>query len=1381
MSSTSSTGSLASAHDDHHHSGHQGQPKPYGIVHSFFQQVDSPVNDLVSLRQHLEEDDPLLNWLHTSNYSNRANTHESIDFADVKTWFPSDDQVAFCTPAGERDEYNTRAAKYHSLTYRELQDELASCPTFGEGVGGNALPRVAIVIPSDQMADMAMVLLSVIGNGATAVPLDPRMPAKRILEAMQQLECTSLVTTESLAVEREILEKKSVTASNADNSYYTIHESLIDNNLSTSENCNGYLRQNVKEIRLITSGLCGRVYWTCLSSTEENVWTPELKTPREKQTKPPPASKSPTSMMDSKFGNTCTWNAAESPSDNSTNKKTVDGTDIAMLLRTSGTTNVPKVVPITYSMLLYGAISIAAALELTREDCDANSMPFFHIGGISCNLFAVLLSGGSVLLAGPLQDPNVFLDHLIVGPEQARCKTELIPAPTWYYAGPSMHKAIILMAEARYNDPNNKQQPLCTHLRFLRSASAHLNHDLALRLSKVFACQVIPTFGMSEAMPICSSAPIDVRNNPPCQVIDSVGYPAGTSVRIADPETDKVLEYGSDQVGEICVKGAGVIYHYVGLDVAKTHTPDGWLRTGDHGMLDKQGRLFIKGRSKEMIKRGGEQVWPNEIDDVVEKVPGVATALAFGVPNELWGEEVAVAVVLQDSSKKSDPGFIKQMTDQIMETCQQNLDELSTPKQIKFLGSAEELLKGSTGKYIRSKMASHLNVTAVDTGALRVLTSVSQLHRQQNFDGAQPAASQTDSPSLSGKLGWLVSLINDLAVMEPHGHRVVPAEALNGVRFLVSCFVVMVHVGLFPNLTWIKLQGYAPNMMVFFSLAGFQTTCQVANSITGRWASFVGTKIGSLHSLFVISQLITFPSYVLFTAFDDNGNLQWGVMDWVRVVIRFVFSTATGLGHAGDVNMFAWFQSVFYVFLILFPFLDGYLRTQSLKKQGTLLVLFGLIASAFWALVYLFLPREFFWEEFYPIGWSIIAWLPLLITSMLMGYMFQRLAGYYWQKEQEQKATASDAENQENEEEPATISVADFMSQTRFWGIICDLCSCTLLLIWIYVALAPNCLCIYEETFLAMRPEDDLPEPGCRMTFGLDDYVRACSITYDEYMDYIRTDPNYFEFGRFVTMWSGGMGYGRIPAPLFALWVASMAFGQGYTARIFGSKFMTMLAPLGYPLYLMQMAVARYYWLATRGLERQDWWGKEGEFPFPVEWYEFFIILFTAALLGGVINTFVVPFLMPHSISLGVSICSWIQRWVCRIVSCCCCNAASNDSEVESGENDGKVNLAEQSTSSYQQVEKMVRGLTGAEVGPGLSLRHLGLDSLGAAALLGMLRSSVPAARKMTLRQLQDCDTIGDLATFLDGDNTSRNSSNGDDALANSTPRTAASTATSFE
>lgn len=1335
----------------------RGQPKPYGKVHPTRQLVECPVDGVLSLREYLgPAEDPVCNWQDPQlvKPSNNNNHEGRINIADITTWWPWDDEIAFYsppTPSTADSENTCNNRHFETISNRELHEIILDCPSFLSSKTPSHNKRVAIVIPIEDMTESAVALMAVMAQGMIAVPLDPRMPPSRVLEAMEQLECTCLVTTERYVLEYKFLEKqhndkknKMYTATNAGQEMSFESDSASDTSDTTSElyeyrthpsfrssvgeTYYKYFEEMVKDIRIVSNReRRGVLDWSCFY---------------------------PTSHGDGNGGNGQEWWSRYTPP---TYTRTAGAgvewsdSDPAVLLRTSGTTSKPKIVPISYDMLLYGAISLAAALRLKRDDCNCNCLPYYHTGGITCNLWAILVSGSSLLMAGPLEDPNQFLDSLLIDDsrdnDKCSCPANIQgprPLPTWYYGGPWLHKAIILMAEAKYR-ANNKQ-PLPSKLRFIRNAQCHINHSMIIRLSTVFGVPVIPTYAMSEAMPISFSAPIDVSLDPPFEVVDSVGFPL-CDLCIFDRYEDEVMEYVENihdeevELGEVAVKGAGVITHYLGMDVSKTHNSDGWLRTGDLGLLDKHGRLYIKGRSKEMIKRGGEQVWPNEIDDVVEKVTGVNTACSFGVANELWGEEVAVAVVLADPTQYGNQPYLDALTKDIMQTCKERLDQISTPKQIKYLKSPDELLCGSSGKYIKAKMADHLGITAVDTGALRILTSASQMHEATLAQGQETSEDDTDQTLWE----WCLAL---LETKSEDGHRVIPSDALNGVRFLVTLFVVQVHVGLFPNLPWVKMQGYFPNMMIFFSIGGFQTTCQVARSVKSQWAHFVGTKVGALHSLFVISNLITYPSYVLFRAFDEDGNLVWGASDWVKSVFWLLFCTMTGLGHKWNVNMFTWFQSTYYIFLAMFPFIDDYLRLLTLKRQLIWLFVSGLTAGALWGLLFVTTPSDTFWNDLYPLGWTIVTWLPLLVASMCAAYLFRRIVEYCAKKKEKELA---DSESQERLDDPSSIKAEYVADYTKMWGVVCDATSLFLFAIWMGIAFGPNCMCLHEETVFEMRPDSEPDEGGCPWRPGLDNYQWTCDITYDEFVDYIHDDEKLYEFGRFTTNLAGGFGYLRCSSPVFLLWCSTMAFGTGYTSRIFSSYvFKQYLAPLGYPVYLVHMSVARYYWVATRGLKREHWWGREGEFPFPVEWWEFFLIIIISIVLGAFINILLVPHLLPHTISIGVKVCTKISE----VVGWCagkCCKTQSLESEPDAYyKKDGRASSADE-TSTMKQLKHMIRGLTGIEVvSRDMVLKHLGLDSLGATALLRTLRSTVPAARKLTLRQLNECETVGSLHDLLD-------------------------------
>ena len=1362
------------------------RPQPNArIVHPNLQSVISLVHDIPSLRQNLKQSregasagagagegtDPLRNWVLQQDASSKdtaANNAASsedhcFNVNDMKTWFPCDDRVAFYEPSTNKSDSSSSSNSYHHLTYRQLHRLIGEIPPFPMTMPRDTTAtdaaaaavaaknnRVAIIIPAEQMACTATALLATIMStpSAVAVPLDPRMPPFRILEAMEQLECNAMIVSD--ATESILLD---VTTKNSnmtpplltwDTLMHTcrIHPFWLNNDNNNDGNTHllEYFKTQVRQIRIIKAGDCGRMMdWHDL----------------QRQTVATTPSNNSHDQISSDVAWVCKNNHDSDHNQNHTTPSqgsniytcspNNNNDDIVMLLRTSGTTNKPKVVPISRSMLLYAGMSIASTLELQRDDCNCNAMPYYHIGGIACNLLAVLISGSSVLFAGPLKDPNDFLDHLTNANNngvhvhdhhgsRSSSTSQSVPLPTWYYAGPSMHKAIVLLAEARAKQSGKPTVPNC--LRFIRSASAHLNHDLALRLSRIFNCQVIPTYGMSEAMPICSSAPIDASRDPPCEVIDSVGFPVGTSVTIRDPETHAILEYGS--VGEICVKGQGVISRYLHLNVKTTHTLDGWLLTGDRGMLDRQGRLFIKGRSKEMIKRGGEQVWPNEIDDIVEKIPGIATAVTFGVPNELWGEEIAIAVVLVNPNMIHHKEYLSSLEDTIMKTCSIELNTLSVPRQVKFLASTEDLPMGATGKYLRSKMAHHFNLKAVDMGALRMLESVGNIHPNPTTDPT------TDQESSSFSWKWLNYVMED-------GTRVKPSDALNGLRFLVACFVVHGHCGLFPNIGWIKLQMYQPNMIIFFILGAFQTTSSVAQSVKKQWAGFVGTKIGSLHGIFVISQFFTLPSYVLFHAYDEDGNWVWTASDWIRTLVFFAFDTFTGMGHGYGISGVTWFQSTYYIFLILFPFFDDYFRSKTIKVQASWFALFVTLAAALWGMLYVLVPTAVFWSFIYPLGWTLVSWLPLLLASMLAAYFFRWVVEYYFLKRSKESAEETRRESSSlSATEMDTRSIENIREYTKVWGIVCDVCSLSLLLIAAMVVSAPSCLCVHNETFQAMRPSMDLPEHQCLFTTGekASQYVYACDITQSEFADYIQDDPYHDEKGRFPTIISGAFGYLRISAPLFLLWVFSMAFGNGFVVRFFSSRFMTALAPLGYAVYLLHNAIGRYYWALTRGIKKEFWFPITCEYPFPVEWWEALIILLSSVGLGYIVNTFLVPPIMPFFINLGVKTCHLVSSIIKDHF-----HLPSIDDD-DDDENEAfsvpKAVVCGPSSSSTEQIEVMVRGLTGIEVTRSTKLQQLGLDSLGAAALLGMLRASVASAKALSLQQLQSCETVGCLSDLLD-------------------------------
>lgn len=374
-------------------------------------------------------------------------------------------------------------------------------------------------------------------------------------------------------------------------------------------------------------------------------------------------------------------------------EKSLSAQDICLILRTSGTTSKPKKVPLTFTGLYTGAICMGRGMTLCREDVCLNVMPYSHIGGISCSLLATLFAGHGTVVCAPVFDASTFLAWL----EQLK--------PTWYYAVPTIHKALCLCAKAMSSTPQH-----C--LRLIRSGAAHLSHEDAKELRAIFNCQVLPTYSMTECMPI-TQPPL----NYDLGKAGSVGVALASSMRIVGDDGEAVA---CGSIGEVCISGPVVTNGYIDNVSANDACFFGkagsgqkrWFRTGDIGYLDKDGFLFLTGRNKEIIKRGGEQISPYEVEEAFLAHPGVEVAVAFGVPNFFWGEEVAVAVVVNADEFEG-----KDAASEFYQFLSTVLSDSKVPRQFVFLESTDMLPKTHTGKYLRAGLASHFDVQPVDLAA----------------------------------------------------------------------------------------------------------------------------------------------------------------------------------------------------------------------------------------------------------------------------------------------------------------------------------------------------------------------------------------------------------------------------------------------------------------------------------------------------------------------------------------------------------------------------------------------------------------------------------------------------------------------------------------
>lgn len=345
-----------------------------------------------------------------------------------------------------------------------------------------------------------------------------------------------------------------------------------------------------------------------------------------------------------------------------------DADDLALVLQTSGTTAQPKVVPLTHANLIAASRNIAAVLHLGEADVCLSVLPLFHIHGFSA-LLATLISGGSVVCPPSFSAPQ-FFDWL----ERFH--------PTWYTAAPTIHQAVLAHA------PNHRALLNGHSLRFIRSASSAMPLSVIAELEQTFHIPIIESYGMSEAAPQISSNPLP----PGVAKRGSVGRAAGPEIAILDATGNPV---SSGARGEVAVRGANITAGYEDDPQANAKAFDhGWLRTGDEGYLDDEGYLFITGRLREMINRGGEKIAPREIDEALLAHPFVAEAAAFALPHKTLGDEVAAAVVLRPDASATE--------DQLKSFVAERLAYFKVPRRIAIVS---ELPKGPTAKLLRSELA----------------------------------------------------------------------------------------------------------------------------------------------------------------------------------------------------------------------------------------------------------------------------------------------------------------------------------------------------------------------------------------------------------------------------------------------------------------------------------------------------------------------------------------------------------------------------------------------------------------------------------------------------------------------------------------------------
>jgi len=342
----------------------------------------------------------------------------------------------------------------------------------------------------------------------------------------------------------------------------------------------------------------------------------------------------------------------------------------ALLMYTSGTTGVPKGVMLSHTNLLASARAIATEHQLKKSDRCLCVLPLYHINALVVNLLTPLLSAATVII-----DRKFSATQFWSCVQKFQC--------TWINAVPTIISYLI-----------NDETPCMidrSQIRFCRSASAALAPFHHKSFEERFGIGIIETMGMTEtAAPIFSNP-----YNPAQRKIGSIGRPSGVQAAVVDKD-GHALPAG--QKGEIIVRGDNVMLGYYKSDeqTRKAFTHDGWLRTGDLGYRDDDDFYFITGRVKELIIKGGENIAPREIDEILLLHPDVLDAAVVGIDDQHYGQNIA-AYIVKRITTRDDDDLIKD----INQFCLKELGSYKSPAAFRFVA---ELPRGPSGKVQRLKL-----------------------------------------------------------------------------------------------------------------------------------------------------------------------------------------------------------------------------------------------------------------------------------------------------------------------------------------------------------------------------------------------------------------------------------------------------------------------------------------------------------------------------------------------------------------------------------------------------------------------------------------------------------------------------------------------------
>jgi long-chain acyl-CoA synthetase len=337
-----------------------------------------------------------------------------------------------------------------------------------------------------------------------------------------------------------------------------------------------------------------------------------------------------------------------------------DDDDTAVILYTSGTTGTPKGAELTHGNLRRNVEVVVGMLGLQQSDVILGALPLFHSFGQTCGLNAAVACGAALTLI-PRFEPGKALE--IVARDEV----------TVFEGVPTMFAAML----------QSPDRPDTSSLRLCVSGGASMPVEIMRAFEETFGCKILEGYGLSETSPVASFNHPDRERKP-----GSIGTPvAGVEMKLLDPS--------EEGVGEIAIRGHNVMKGYWNRPDATGQAIDaeGWFRTGDMARMDDEGYFFIVDRKKDMIIRGGYNVYPREVEEVLYEHPAVLEAAVVGVPHPELGEEVGAAIALKPDVTATE----RELRDHVKA-------QVAAYKYPRHVWLVDELPKGPTGKILKREI-----------------------------------------------------------------------------------------------------------------------------------------------------------------------------------------------------------------------------------------------------------------------------------------------------------------------------------------------------------------------------------------------------------------------------------------------------------------------------------------------------------------------------------------------------------------------------------------------------------------------------------------------------------------------------------------------------